>query len=488
MTTTTSDDLTAADLAFLDERGITRAEAERQLRLLRGPRPHVVLDRPCTRGDGIEVIGEERVGELLAAHAEAAAAGRLMTFVPASGAATRMFKDLIAFRGQSDLTREAAPALATFLDNLHRFAFAGELARVLGGDPAQATPAAVLDALLGDGGLGYGELPKGLLAFHLYPDGARTPLEEHLVEAARLVRDAAGRCRLHFTVSPEHRALFTALAARAAAAFGARFGVDYEIGFSVQSPATDTLAVDGEGRVVRAEDDTPLLRPAGHGALLANLQELGGDLVLIKNIDNVAAERCQEATITWSRVLLGRLATAQRRVRELQTRLDPGEARAFLGGELHLTIGDDREEVARALARPLRVCGMVPNTGEPGGGPCWVRGAGAQIVESAQVDTADAAQKQAFSRATHFNPVFLACGVRDHRGQPYDLERFVDPSAAIQTRKSTGGRELVALERPGLWNGAMAGWNTIFVEVPLAVFNPVKTVNDLLRAEHQPPL
>jgi hypothetical protein len=446
-------DLTPEDLAQLAARGIAPAEAERQLRLLRAPASHRAVDRPCTPGDGIERIEPADEPRLAEAHAEAAAAGRLSGFVPASGAATRMFKDLLAHEDG------AAPGegVRTFLEGLPRFAFAGELARVLGEDPAAAAGRGeigrVLRALLDDDGLGYAGLPKGLIRFH----GERTAFEEHLVEGAEILRDAAARCRLHFTVSPEHEARFRALLGLARRALEPALDVVYDVGFSTQGPATDTLAVDLEGRPFRDEDGRLLLRPAGHGALLANLQALGGDLVLVKNIDNVAAAPWRAASLRWGRLLLGRLAELER-----------GRA--------------DR-------SRPLRVCGMVPNTGEPGGGPFWVRGPAGptrQIVESAEIDPSSAEQRAIFARATHFNPVFLACALRGPDGRPHELRRFVDEDAVIVTRKSSGGRDLLALERPGLWNGSMAGWDTVFVEVPIEVFNPVKTVNDLLRRQHQP--
>jgi hypothetical protein len=399
-------DLTDDDLHQLAARGISRTEAERQLAVLRGPAPFVQLERACTVGDGIERWDDAEVARLAAIDTP------LSAFIPASGAATRMFKDLAAWDGQS-----ASPAVEKFLAGRDRFAF--ELPRDL---PPHELVRAVVER--------YANLPKGLLPFHA---GGLTPFHEHLVEA-----EAMGLRGVHFTVSPEHEAGFRALAETAR----------LPVGFSTQAPSTDTLAIDGEGRPFRDERGRLLLRPAGHGALIGNLEASGGDLVVLKNIDNVAAAAWKGPTYLFTRALAGRLA-------ELP-----------------------------ASDRPRRVCGMVPNTGEPGGGPFWVQGK-RQIVESAQVDLSDPEQKRRFTESTHFNPVFLVCALRDAAGRPYPLADFVDPSAAIVTRKSSGGRELVALERPGLWNGAMAGWDTLFVEVPLAVFNPVKTVNDLLRREHQ---
>lgn len=441
------DDLTPADLEELGRAGIARAEAERQLAILRRPPRYRVLDRPCTLGDGVAPLKESE-------YSLSFDAARASAFVPASGAATRMFKDLLAYGQPSRLDpaglaadlaagKPEARAARSFLDGIDRFGFAAELARVLGEDPrdvvARGELARVVDALLGDGGLGYAQLPKGLLVFHR---GGRTPFEEHLRESGRV----------HFTVSPEHLDRFRALLGT--------LGLPAEATFSTQKPSTDTLATDGEGRIFRQTDSSLLLRPAGHGALLENLADLAemdGDLVVVRNIDNVAAEGKKEPTLAITRALLAMAAA-------LQDELD-----------------DDR---------PLRVCGVVPNTGEPGGGPFWVKQADGsitrQIVESAEVELSDPQQKKIFAGATHFNPVFMVLSLRDRAGRPHDLGRFADPDAVIVTRKSSGGRELVALERPGLWNGAMARWNTVFVEVPGSVFNPVKTVNDLLRPEHQP--
>lgn len=516
-----SADFTAADLAQLAAAGIAPGEAARQLALLRRGQAWITIDRPATRDDGIETLDAASVTRALAAHAAASAAGRVRAFVPASGAASRMFKELLAVRvaGRPDSPVDLAFALAAgdadakalkaFLDGLGHFAFHGALAKVVGREGLDLPTLAahgpyrpILDALLGPNGLDAAERPKGVLAFHREGDDVRTAFEEHLVECASVVRDENGGCRLHLTVSPAHRELFDAVLHRARPELEARLGVRYHAGFSVQDPSTDTLAVDGQGRPWRGENGALLLRPAGHGALIHNFDALEADLVFVKNIDNVAHDAWKEPGVRWAQVLLGILAETQERAHALLLRLESGadaadEALAFARETLWrapLDVPRDAES-RRALAidwlrRPLRVCGMVPNTGEPGGGPFWVRGRDGgstlQIVESAQVDPADPMARAAFANGTHFNPVFLACAVRDPHGRPYPLESFVDPGAIILTRKSAGGRELVALERPGLWNGAMARWNTRFVEVPLEVFNPVKTVLDLLRPAHQP--
>jgi hypothetical protein len=509
---------TQADLAQLAARGIDAAEAARQLALLADPPAAARLARPCTPGDGLQVLEEAQLEALEAVHAQAARAGRVQAFVPASGAATRMFKDLLAamaaqgdWRPAETLAAAAAGsagarALQAFLEGLDRFAFRDELAAAIApcGTLLEELAAhgpwrVIAETLLFEPGLGYANSPKGLLSFHRDGAGARTAFEEHLVEAATLARDAKGVCRLHFTVSPEHRERFEALLARSAPRFGARLGVTYDVSFSEQHPATDTIAAHPNRGPFRDPDGALLFRPAGHGALLHNLADLaehGGDLVFLKNIDNVTVDRLREPTTRWSAVVVGLAAqlSAQahawcaRLGREGDAAVEP--ARAFASQALGVSEPPaDAASLIALLDRPLRVCGMVRNTGEPGGGPFWVHaregGITRQIVESAEVDVADAGQMAILRSATHFNPVFLACALRDRDGRAHDLSRYLDPHAVIITRKSSGGQELLALERPGLWNGAMAHWNTVFVEVPLTVFQPVKTLLDLLRPEHQ---
>ena len=501
------------DVAALAARGISEAEALRQLRLLAHPPDHPQLARPCTVGDGIVRLEQARVSALEDRHALDAAAARVTMFVPASGAATRMFKDLLAARQWAgDLSRSEAAAAATrpesaalraFVEGLPRFAFFESLAIAVaarGHDAVRLRTEGpwrpLLEALLDPGALDYARRPKGLLAFHRATEGVRTAFEEHLVESASLARDGDGRCRLHFTVSPEHRAGFETLLERAGAAHGARLGVTCDVQFSVQHPASDTLAANADGTPFRDDSGALLFRPAGHGALLRNLAETGADLIFVKNIDNVTVDARKEDSVRWCRALVGlasELAQGAHALLERLARPDDGNAPEAAARFVREALGDpappgSREALVERLDRPVRVCGMVPQRGEPGGGPFWVRGAdGAvtrQIVEGVQVSP-DPSQQAMLLRATHFNPVFLACALRDRRGRAYELQRYVDEAASIVTRKSHGGRELLALERPGLWNGGMAHWNTVFVEVPLTVFNPVKTVLDLLRPEHQ---
>jgi hypothetical protein len=361
-----------------------------------------------------------------------------------------------------------------------------------------------LDALLQPNGLGYAWLPKGLLKFHRYPEGGRTAFEEHLVEAAQTVLDGGGVARVHFTVTADHLDRFEGFCREVRGRYEAALGALLEPTFSCQKSSTDTLAAEVDGSPFRDAEGRLVFRPGGHGALLENLHETRGDIVLIKNIDNIQPERHRAATVHWKRILVGLLVRLQSETFSFVRRLRGGErstdleraARAFVHDRFGCDVsipGDDPTAAASALLsaleRPIRVCGVVRNAGEPGGGPFWVReedGARSlQIVESAEVDQHSDEQRRIFAASTHFNPVDLVCGLRDASGKPFDLSRFTNPRAVIIARKSADGRDLLALERPGLWNGAMARWNTVFVEVPAETFTPVKTVFDLLRPEHQ---
>jgi len=531
-------DLTPADLEQLRARGIEPAEAERQLALLRDPPPKARLVRPCTAGDGIvrlEPPERERLGALFD---RAAADGRVTRMVPASGAATRMFHALVEVLEGAGAVPERdalgaaaaggdadARAVLEFVAGLDELALRDELAAALAAAGAPGIDDCrrsgdflpLLATLLrdGDGGLGYLQRPKGLIPFHRYGRGEagveiRTPFEEHLGEAAASIGDRDGRCGLHFTVAPEHEAEFRALLAAAAPRLGERAAVRLEVGFSHQSPATDTLAVDLEGRPFRDDDGTLLLRPGGHGALLGNLDALargGAELAQLKNIDNVVPDRRRGPVVHWQRALGGLLVERLGRAHGLLERLeeeaerggppDPkllAEAERFCAEALGRPLPPAPAEMRRAavvdrLDRPLRVCGMVPNRGEPGGGPFWVDGRNGgvspQIVEKAEIDLDDPEQAAILAPATHFNAVDLACALRDRRGRPYPLAAFADPAAVFIAEKSHHGRPLRALERPGLWNGGMARWNTVLVEVPAETFAPVKTVLDLLRPEHR---
>jgi hypothetical protein len=508
----------------MQELGIPPEEALRHVELHRNPPPPTRVVRPCALGDGIRAILPSDEARLIAHFDAAAAEGRIHRFVPASGAASRMFKPLLGSLERLEKTPQdstaggdADPDTARFFAELPRFAFFEELAAAAaargvdlrqGADPAARRQ--VLSALLEEEGLGYAERPKGLILFHRYAEeGPRTSFEEHLAEAAASTRDQDGVCRLHFTVSPHHEAGFRQLLESRGGEMERRLGCRFEVTFSRQHRATDTLAVDHERRPFRLGDGKLLFRPGGHGALLANLQEMadaGAGIVLLKNIDNVVPDRLKPEVTRWKKLLGGALVEIQARAfelledlgddlpdeeliaeaarfaeRELSRRLPPSFADASPAEQRHLLVS--------ALDRPLRVAGVVRNTGEPGGGPFWVESVDGevslQIVETSQIGP-EPDQQAALAASSHFNPVDLACALHDRAGRPYGLDRFVDPSTVFLSTKSYEGRPLQALERPGLWNGGMAGWNTVFVEVPVATFAPVKTVLDLLRPEHQP--
>lgn len=511
---------TPADRAQLRSLGIPEAEADRQLEHYLHPPAPARLVRPCAPGDGIDRILPAEEDELLAAHAAAAAKGRCTKFVPASGAASRMFRTLLGMNGDPGLTDPAALRrrskngdagardVLRLVADWRRFAFADALADRLRAagvteEDVRHGPGIprLLEVLLGGDGLGLPEVPKGLIPFHAYPDGPRTAFEEHWSEGIATVRDAAGHVRLHFTVPEDARGEFERLLAQRRAKWESD-GTRLVVEFSIQDRSTDTPAVDPQNRPFRLDDGSLLFRPGGHGSLLRNLERLRGDLVFVKNIDNIVPEHRRAPTLRWKRLLAGRLVALQTRIHAVLRRLDAGDradalftegaalAALFEGG----AFDDGRDPAAflrQRLDRPLRVCGVVPNEGEPGGGPFWVVDGegrtGRQIVESSQVDFDDPGQAAVWRASTHFNPVDLVCGVRDHHGEPHRLDEFVDEETVFIATKSEGGRELKALERPGLWNGAMAYWNTLFVEVPIETFAPVKTLFDLLRPQHQPP-
>lgn len=513
------------DRSQIRSHGLDEAQILAQLESFLHPPSPIELVRPCTVGDGIKRLSPSEAREMAKIQVREAGKGRCMKFVPASGSASRMFSGLIALRKEGitsleEVQRSArrgdsnALQVLEFLESLERFPFYGELAAVMArawGDPVtllgQGRIGEFLEALLGPNGMGYEDLPKALVAFHRYGEEVRTSLEEHLLEAAGYVADARGCCKLHFTVSPVHLERFRGILKQAKSKYQEKLGVSFQIQVSVQDPSTDTLALDMENRPFRDKEGRLVFRPGGHGALLRNLQKTQGDIVFIKNIDNVPHGRFLEEIIFWKRVLGGCLLKLQEEIYHVTNLLEhpsPDERSIKMGmelaqEELHLPMPSRKDLGSRVeasfrlrqwLDRPLRVCGMVENRGEPGGGPFWVKtptgGSEIQIVESVEVDLSDETQKAIWLSSTHFNPVDMVCGLRNAHGRPYELSVFADASRVLITKKSSGGRELKALEHPGLWNGGMARWNTVLVELPLATFQPVKTVNDLLRPGHQP--
>lgn len=487
------------DLQQIESRGADLPTINQQIENFKTGFPFMNVIKAATIGDGMIKLEEGDVEKYKQIFDNQADSLDLLKFVPASGAATRMFKSLFSAKDEGKFDK----SVTEFLERLKGFAFYDSLIKAIGSENADAQT--ILDYLLTDKGLDYGSLPKGLLEFHAYGDTSRTPAEEHLVEGAKYA-NSAGKVKLHFTVSPEHRPKFKALIDRVLGSYESLFGVKYDISFSEQKPSTDTVAVNMDNTPFRTNDGSLLFRPAGHGALLSNLNDQSADVVFIKNIDNVVPDRLKDTTIDYKKALAGVLLDFQQKVFAYQTQLETdssdvliNEISTFLANQLCTLPSADfagyskEEKIAylkNKLNRPLRVCGMVKNVGEPGGGPFWAENADGttslQVVESAQIDLANAAQKEIFDKATHFNPVDLICSMKDYKGNKFDLLQFRDPQTGFITQKSQSGKDLKAQELPGLWNGSMSDWNTLFVEVPLITFNPVKTVNDLLRKEHQP--
>ena len=468
----------------MEEHGLTPAALETQLKNFREGFPFLPVTRAASCGDGIRVLDAAGIEQAAARYDRAKESLRVVKFVPASGAATRMFKDLFEFVREGRRTAVVGELLA----NRRRFAFWPELRTIIGDD---ADELRTVENIVAEG-LRYGETPKGLVSFHRYGDEVRKAVEEHLVEGAQYAA-AGGEVKIHFTVSPEHLTRFEALLAEKIPGYESRFGVKYRISFSVQDPSTDTLAVNPDCTPFRRADGRLLFRPAGHGALIGNLGKIDADIVFVKNIDNVTTDARRSDTVLYKKALAGVLLALQERIFEYLMALEvPGAElepiAAFIENELCVKLPKDYGTalLRQVLDRPIRVCGMVRNEGEPGGGPFWVAGADGletlQIAESNQI----APEKRELMRsATHFNPVDLVCCFRTSKGGRFDLREFVDPATGFISRKSDGGRELLAQELPGLWNGAMARWNTVFVEVPITTFSPVKVVTDLLRPEHQ---
>ncbi|MEA5259918.1 DUF4301 family protein [Arcicella aquatica] len=488
---------TQNDLNQIQELGINLETVEQQIQDFKDGFPFMQLQKAATPENGVIQLSDEKLAEYVSLYESKVKSITPLKFVPASGAASRMFKSLFAFleEGKSDKSTNQ------FFERLPEFAFYDDLQKVL---PENADEKTIADYYLTSKGLEYGSLPKGLLKFHKYDTGNRTAIEEHLVEGANYA-NTDGVVKLHFTVSPEHLSRFQMLLDQVVPTYEVAFGVSYDITFSEQRRSTDTIAVNLDNTPFREKDGSLLFRPAGHGALLANLNDIDANIVFIKNIDNVVPDRIKQTTYDYKKALAGVLVYYQDKIFDYQHQLTQFasqpliiELTEFFEKELcvlqpsNFTDLPHNDKIAyflKKLNRPLRVCGVVKNTGEPGGGPFWCKNAdrttSLQIVESAQVDLEDEKQKEIFNNSTHFNPVDLICALKNSKGEKFDLLKFRDPKTGFVTQKSKDGKDLKAQELPGLWNGAMADWNTIFVEVPLITFNPVKTVNDLLRDEHQ---
>ena len=498
--------LSEKDLKQIAQKGITSEQIENQLNEFKTGFPFLKLEAAAGIGNGIIAPAEaERKQFVDAWNAYKAEGKKVVKFVPASGAASRMFKNMFAFV-DADYDVPTTDFEKKYFDSIETFAFYDALDAVCQKNEgkgikqliAEGCYKAVAANMLKAEGLNYGQLPKGLLLFHKYPEGARTPMEEHLVEGA-LYAASNGEAHVHFTVSHEHMELFKAKVAEKADTFAQKYGIKYDITFSEQKPSTDTLAANPDNTLFRNDDGSLLFRPGGHGALIENLNEIDADVIFIKNIDNVVPDRLKPETVEWKQVIAGVLVTLQKQAFEYLRALDAGADEAKLQ-EIAEFVSKclctdakgnkvDADYLRRKLDRPMRVCGVVKNVGEPGGGPFLTYNqdgtVSLQILESSQIDTNNEAYMKMFTQGTHFNPVDLVCAVKNYKGEAYNLPEFVDKTTGFISSKSKAGKELKALELPGLWNGAMSNWSTVFVEVPLGTFNPVKTVNDLLREQHQ---
>lgn len=504
--------LSQQDLKQLSEKGISEEMLYKQLESFEKGFPFLKIEAAAAVGHGIVKPDDgERKSFIDAWNHYKSAGHRIVKFVPASGAASRMFKDMFAFLNAAydvpttDFEKE-------FFENIKKFAFKEELCSKCKDNEgkkimqliAEGNYKAVVANMLEAKGLNYGQLPKGLLLFHNYDDGARTPMEEHLVEAA-LYASSNNEANVHFTVSHEHLQLFKQKVAEKVEKYSKIYGIKYNVDFSEQKPSTDTVAANPDNSPFRNDDGTMLFRPGGHGALIENLNEIDADVIFVKNIDNVVPDRLKGETVEYKQLLAGVLVTLQEKAHRYLRQLDTGsyshqdleEIIRFVQRDLCCRRTDIKEledadlviYLRSKLNRPIRVCGMVKNVGEPGGGPFLTYNAdgtiSAQILESSQIDKSNSDYMRMFKEGTHFNPVDLVCAVKDYKQRPFDLTKYVDKSTGFISSKSKNGKELKALELPGLWNGAMSDWNTVFVEVPLSTFNPVKTVNDLLREQHQ---
>ena len=475
---------TEKERAQIEAHGLTVEQVERQIENFKKGFPFLKVVAAASPEDGIRILSPEQVAEAVATYEANADSLKIQKFVPASGAATRMFKELFEFVNEG----KRGAGIDLLLDNLDKFAFYPELQQFI---TADAEDKAKVEAIV-KSGLCYGAKPKGLVTFHAYPDGNRKAVEEHLAEGA-MYASSNGVAKIHFTVSPEHIEGFRELLDAKLAHYEEKFDIKYEISFSVQKSSTDTIAVNPDNTPFLTDEGTLLFRPAGHGALIENLNEIDADIIFVKNIDNVTTDARKDDTVTYKKALAGILVTLQKEAAEHIANIDKGSAdiqkvEAFIEQQLCTKLPATRNVamLRSILDRPIRVCGMVLNEGEPGGGPFWVTNPDGtqslQIAESSQIAPED---MHLMKSATHFNPVDLVCGVRRADGEKFDLTQYTDPETGFISSKSSGGRELRAQELPGLWNGAMAKWNTVFVDVPISTFSPVKVVQDLLRPQHQ---
>ncbi|CAZ95404.1 DUF4301 family protein [Zobellia galactanivorans] len=508
--------LTENDLALLAKKGISEKKVNEQIETFKEGIPFVQLEKAVTIGEGLSKFTPSEEKDLIQKFEASSTGLSLLKFVPASGAASRMFKALFNFLDAYDPKEESLEAyfertddkaMKAFSEGITDFAFYDLVKQRIAGKTSSKDEELYLfvKEMMSEDGLNYGFYPKGLLPFHNYGDHTATPFEEHLKEASVYAK-TGNTAELHFTISEQHgdmfNAEFNAVSERVSKATETSFKVSY----SYQKPSTDTIAVDMRNEPFRNSDGSVLFRPGGHGALIENLNEQDADIIFIKNIDNVTVPRFAGEVADSKKILAGVLLSVQEKAFAYAKSLDNDELtssqldeiKSFLENELNVrfsdnfagfSIGEQIEVLKDKIDRPIRICGMVKNEGEPGGGPFWINdrkgNISLQIIESAQIDMDNAHQAAILKNSTHFNPVDLVCAVKNYKGEKYNLMNYIDTKQGFITGKTKEGRELKALELPGLWNGAMAFWNTIFVEVPSSTFNPVKTVNDLLRPAHQ---
>lgn len=505
--------LTPEDIKILEVKGISEEALNSQIERFKTGFPYLKLAGSAQVGNGIMKLNDAEEQQAINCWEEYLNNdGEVSKFVPASGAASRMFKALFSFvDGDEDTPKPGSP-VAELIENIDKLAFIDELNDVViklhGKDVktliSECRYKDVISAIISADGMNYGNLPKGLLTFHAYGDATRTPVEEHLVEGAQSATAKNGIVKLHFTVSTEHRKLFEKKLSEVVPDVENRMNVKFDISMSEQKPSTDTVAVNPDNTLFR-EDGKIIFRPGGHGALIENLNDINSAVVFIKNIDNVVPDSRREITLKYKRIIAGVLVETQNKIKQYLQAINTGkytieDIREMIEF-LHKTLNIRNEKmkeledadlvlyIKNKLNRPLRVCGMVKNEGEPGGGPFIAFSqdgtSSPQILESHQIDPNNTEYSQMLANATHFNPVDLVCYIKDVDGNKFNLPSYVDHNTGFISAKSLHGKDLRALELPGLWNGAMSDWNTIFVEVPIETFNPVKTVNDLLRPAHQ---
>jgi len=514
--------ITEKDIEQITTKGLTVEEVLNQINVFINEIPFITLREPAVLGSGIVKFDTHELLDLAKFYEQKIEKLDVVKFVPASGAATRMFKDLFKFLDNYDYSKESinsylnyekAVAIRLFLIGFEKLPFyevvlkatKEKYPRFIDFSEGEQLFAFVKTMLKNNGGLNYGSYPKGLLPFHKYKEDINTAFEEHLYEASKYGAKN-GKARLHFTVSKEHLKKFEQEFEAIGKVVEEKTKTIFDISYSFQKESTDTIAVTLDNKPFRLSDGSMLFRPGGHGALIENLNALDADIVFIKNIDNVVVRKYQDELTIYKKALAGKLLIIQNQVfsilESIEKEMPDDEELEYISNFLHKDLNilmpidfekfsDNykREYLVKALNRPIRVCGMVLNEGEPGGGPFWIKNergqSELQIIESPQINKKIAKQEQIVNKATHFNPVDLVCAMKNYKGDKFDLQKFVDPKMAFITKKTINGKPVKALELPGLWNGGMAKWISIFVEVPLTTFNPVKTVNDLLKSAHQ---